>query len=241
MEKFSVVPEVFYDLIARFIPGTIFLLGLALVIPKARAELFRINCMSTIAAPSMTAIIPLFIILAWFTGFLLSIITVFMNARLPGGKYPINEFLAEPLVTTPNPNTDGRHLSDSKSEKEDDKKTDFKVAEAIAVHIRSKIKDLFGVNFTDLPFLLCFDYARSKDGSYASAVLKAAAESACFRSLTAGFAILSFLSIIFIRFWTWCDLLSLLFPFLLWLSYVGAVHYRKQTIERMLLGLLLIK
>jgi hypothetical protein len=95
MEKFSVVPEVFYDLIARFAPGSIFLMCLALVIPRVRDELIRLYCLKSDDAPSMAVMVPLFIIVAWFTGFILSVATTYLNAILPGGFKPIKSFLNE--------------------------------------------------------------------------------------------------------------------------------------------------
>ncbi len=235
MDRLSVIPEVFFDMIARFAPGTVFLTGLTLAVPDARRVVIG-GLRDPANLPPMSLFIPLAVICAWAAGFLLSVashpieilysrgvhaIWYQMGDTLSRKKYlfcAIEFCLGLPVMLFARKRFMYYQLDGSTQ-----------------AQVKDKIKRVFHCDHTEMPFWLCVDYVRTyAPGPAASAVVKSLAEATCARSLTLGFLIIGFTT------WRYTSLVASIPAFALaTIASAGFSYYRGQVGHRMLLSLLL--
>jgi len=234
MDRLSVIPEVFFDMIARFAPGTVFLTGLTLAVPDARRLVIDASGDSA-NLPPMSLLIPLAVICAWAAGFLLSVASHLIESLYSWGVHAVRYAMGDTL--TPKQRlfcaiefclglpvmlfTCKQFVY-------------YRFDSSTQARVKEKIKQVFGCDYRKMPFWLCLDYVRTHaTGPAASAVVKSLAEATCARSLTLGFLVIGFTA------WAYTSLVASIPAFALaTIASAGFSCYRVQVGHRMLLSLL---
>jgi len=191
-EKASVVPEVFYDVIARFVPGTVFLLGLLSTIPECRESF-----VAPLKGLSEVLTVPIALVGTWTLGFLFSVASQPIEAVYGRGVHPITYALGVPMTPKNKLYAAIEFLAGMPvllltywlMVK-------YQFDEHIQRRIRDRIEPIFGCDILKIPFWLLFDYARTRGcGVSASGVVKVRAEATCARSLMLVFLVLGGLTL----------------------------------------------
>ncbi len=225
-DKLSLIPEVFFDVIGRFVPGTVFLCGIGWVAYRAGIDLPDVpgwlsgGLITLLALPCM-----------WLIGLLLSVASNPILDYYNKGFKPMKDLL--------------RHDMDQNRRK-------ARITEKIAgwpvtwlegdpklfdpersAKIKQAIKGKFDDDAGDQSFWACFDYVRRNVPSAGPGVVKIFAEATCARSLILGFSIIAGFALC--RYDFGAAVVALV---LAMCSSATFSHYRVQGCRRMLLALL---
>jgi len=249
-DKLSLIPEVFFDLIARFVPGAVFLSCICLVVPGADEWL-------SVKATGLNDVLVTSIALGciWIAGLMLSIVSYLILDMYSQGYKAYPELLAckvkkmseynylpheneekkgflqilagwiPPLCSFVEKLLGGPHMWFRKLHQPFDCITCGRIWKAI----REKLCCEYGTP----SFWTCFDYVRRYSKGGGPSVVKIFAEATCARSLMLGFIIIAIPA--FSYHGLMAGSISLVFAVV---SSAAFSHYRVQGCRRMLLALL---
>lgn len=226
-DEISLIPEVYFDVVARFVPGAVFFLGIRLVVPGAVDWLYRPT-----AHLNNVLITVLALVCIWLTGVLLSVVSSDTLILYRQGFDPYPNLIRCPAI--PEPVLLGRFervfgglvTQFGASPEQFDRRT--------SQRIRKALDDRLHCGPIVPTFSVCFDYVRWHVPSAGPSVVKTFAEATCARSLMFGFLLLALLtSTVGRNGW------AALVPFMLAMcSSAAFTHYRIQACRRMLAALL---
>lgn len=197
-DKLSVIPEIFFDLIARIVPGVVFLLGLGLAAPRTHDKLVEVLIHQAgkeqFHLGPMSLLVPLGFICAWVVGYLLQTASEPIEWLYLRGIDPMRYSLGEKMSLIQ------RLLSwiewlcglpillftwRWQVCRRFDQKTQ--------IAITKKVFDLFGCSPEELNFWRLLDHIRTKrpPNSNGTLAVKLLAERLCARSLMLSFVIIA--------------------------------------------------